>query len=108
MAGRMSNKDRIARLAAEKDAERKEKAKKKAASKKKKATSKRKTTKRSSRSSTKSAGRLKAVWVVCDQSGTPVKTFAYGEKAQAEKEAKKLTDDKNKLHFVKMDKVPME
>ena len=105
MAARMSNKDRIARAAAEKQAADKEKAVKK---KKKAATKKKTRTTRSRSAATKSAARLKAVWAVCDQAGATVKTFGFGEKKAAEKEAKKLTDDKGKLHFVKMDKVPME
>lgn len=110
MPSRMSNKERIARLAAEKKAEELEKEeKKKTKSKAKKTTTKKKTrTSRSRASATKSAGRLKAVWVVCDQSGSIVRTFPYSDKSAAEKECKKLTSDKGKLHFVKMDKVPME
>jgi hypothetical protein len=100
----MSNKDRIAKLAAEKAAEKAEKAAKKKTTKKKKATT-RKTTRSAA---TKSAGRMKVVWVVCDQAGGPVKTFAFNEEKQARAEAAKLTGDKGKTHFVKRDKVPME
>jgi len=103
MPARSSNKERIARLAAEKAAEKEEKAsKKKAASKKKKKTSRKK------KSATKSAGRLKVVWVVCDHSGAPVQTFPYPEEKEARAAVEKLSKDKGKLHFVKKEKVPME
>ena len=106
MPGRMSNKDRIAKMAAEKAAEKKEKAAKKKATAKKKTATKKKTTKKAS--ATKSAGRMKVVWVVCDQAGGPVKTFPFPEEKQARAEADRLTSDKGKTHFVKRDKVPME
>jgi hypothetical protein len=100
----MSNKDRIARMAAEKEAAKKEKATKKKTAAKKKTTKK----KASKSSATKSAGRMKVVWVVCDQAGGPVKTFAFNEEKTARTEADRLTQDKGKTHFVKRDKVPME
>ncbi len=62
MPGRMSNKDRIAKAAAEVDAGKKAKAKKKAKKKVAKKPSARK------KAAAKSAGRLKLVWVVCDHS----------------------------------------
>lgn len=105
MPSRMSNKERIARLAAEKQAEDREKEEKK---KTKAKAPKKPRASRSRTSATKSAGRLKAVWVVCDQSGSIVRTFPFSGQADAEKECKKLISDKGKLHFVKMDKVPME
>ena len=108
MVARMSNKDRIAKLAAEKAAGDKEKAEKKKKVSSKKAPAKRKARTTRSRAAAKGAARLKAVWAVCDQSGSTVKTFGFGEKTAATKEAKKLTEDKSKQHFVKMDKVPME
>jgi len=109
MPGRMSNKQRIAKAAAEAKAADDEKKTKKTTSKKKaaKKTATRKTAARKA-AATKSAGRLKLVWVVCDHAGSPVKTFAFNEKKLAEKEAKKLTEDKGKTHFVKSEKVPLE
>jgi len=111
MPARMSNKDRIAKLAAEAAAGKK--AKKKVAKKKtaKKKTAKKKAVRKTTarkKAATKSAGRLKLVWVVCDHSGSGVKTFAFNEQAVAVKEAKRLTEDKGKTHFVKKDKVPLE
>ena len=73
MPGRMSNKDRIAKAAAEAEATKKAKAKKKVAKKK---TAKKKVAKKTA---AKSAGRLKLVWVVCDHSGSGVKTFSHTE-----------------------------
>ncbi len=112
MPGRMSNKDRIARKAAEVAAEKKEKvAKKKVAKKAAKKTAKKKTTRKKASKKTaaaKSAGRLKLVWVVCDHSGSGVKTFEFNEEKVARKEAKRLSEDKGKTHFVKKEKVPME
>jgi len=105
MPGRMSNKDRIAKLAAEADATKKAKATKKKAAKKKKVAKKKTVRKKAAK---KAAGRLKLVWVVCDHSGSGVKTFAFNEQKVAEKEAKRLTEDKGKTHFVKKDKVPLE
>ena len=103
MPGRMSNKDRIAKAAAEVDAGKKTKAKKKAAKKK---VAKKKVARK--KAATKSAGRLKLVWVVCDHSGSGVKEFAFNEEALARKEAKRLTEDKGKAHFVKKEKIPLE
>ena len=106
MPGRMSNKDRIAKAAAEAAADKKEKAAKKKATKKKAA--KKKTSARKKAATTKSAGRLKLVWTVCDHSGSGVKSFAFNEEALARKEAKRLSEDKGKVHFVKKEKVPLE
>ena len=105
MPGRMSNKDRIAKAAAEAAAGKKEKAAKKKATKKKAA---KKTSARKKAATTKSAGRLKLVWTVCDHSGSGVKSFAFNEEALARKEAKRLSEDKGKVHFVKKEKVPLE
>ena len=105
MAGRMSNRDRIARMAAEKEAEAKQKKAKKKAPAKKKTAAKKKTTKAAS---SRSAGRMRLVWAVCDQSGSPVKQYNYPERDEADKEAARLTASKGKLHFVRKEKVPME
>jgi len=104
MPARSSNKERIARAAAEAEAGKKAKTAKKKVAKKKAA---KKTTARK-KAATKSAGRLKLVWVVCDHSGSGVKEFAFNEEALARKEAKRLTEDKGKVHFVKKEKVPLE
>ena len=106
MPGRMSNRDRIARMAAEKAAgdKAKKKTTKKAAPKKKAAARKKTSTKAAARS----AGRMRLVWAVCDQSGTPVKQYDYPKRDDADKEAARLTASKGKLHFVRKEKVPME
>ena len=103
MPGRMSNKDRIARMAAEKAAEKKEKATKKKTTKKAPAKSKARTT-----AATKPTGSRKLVWVVCDHTGSPVKTYPYPERGSADEEAARLTTSKGKQHFVRNEKVPME
>jgi hypothetical protein len=102
MAGRMSNRDRIAKVAAEKAAERKEKAekKKKAPARKKRATKK--------SAAPASGGRMKVVWAVCDQTGNSVKTYPYPARKEADTEAARLTESKSKPHFVRSEKVPME
>jgi hypothetical protein len=118
----MSNRDRIARMAAEKAAEKKEK---EAAKKTRSATSKKTATKKTATKKTatkktatkassakaaaaKPAGGLKLVWAVCDNTGATVKTYPYPERKNADAEAARLTTSKGKTHFVKNDKVPME
>jgi hypothetical protein len=109
MAGRMSNRDRISKLAAEKAAERREKEVKKKTPSPTKAKSKAK-----ARSSTSAAvarssgGRMCVVWAICDQSGNQVKTFPYPARKDADAEAERLSESKGKPHFVKSEKVPME
>jgi hypothetical protein len=96
MPRRISNRDRIARMAAEKAAG-------KAAGKKEK------TSASSAKAAPeKSATRMKLVWLVCDNAGEPVKSFAFGEFEAAKEEAAKLSEKKGKLHFVRKDKAPLE
>ena len=104
MPARASNKDRIAKLAAEKAAGVKEKAakkKKKAAAPKKKRVAKKK-------AAAASGGRMKVVWGVCDQAGNLVKSYPYPDRDKADAEAARLSESKNKPHFVRSEKVPME
>ena len=103
MAGRASNRERIARAAAEAEAAEKEKA------------TARKTpgTKTSAGASpkrvlAKTTGRIRIVWIVCDQSGSPVGTFDYPKGDEARAEAERLTREKAKPHFVKRGEVPFE
>ena len=102
MAEHMSNRVRIAKLAAEKAAERKQKAekKKKAPARKKRATKK--------SGAAASGGRMKVVWAVCDQTGNSVKSYDYPKRADADTEAARLSESKGKPHFVRSEKVPME
>jgi len=105
MPGRMSNKDRIAKLAAEKAADTKEKtAKKKKAPPKKRAPSAR----AAAAAAAKAGVRMRLVWVVCDQAGNPVKSYPYPARAEADAEVARLTGSKGKTHFIKKDKEPME
>ena len=56
---------------------------------------------------TKKAVRQKAVWVVLDNSSKQVETFAYAEKADAEKYVADRAEDK-KGYYLQMMKVPLE
>ena len=102
---RMSNNERLERMAAEKAAgarERKEKAEKRksvAAARPKRSTS---------RSAAAPSGRLRVVWAVCNHMGDQVKAFPYPEKQQAEAEAARLCEQKGKGHYVEPRKIPME
>ncbi|MCU0726681.1 MAG: hypothetical protein MUE73_12985 [Planctomycetes bacterium] len=55
----------------------------------------------------KAAARVRLVWVVCDNAGEAVKTFAFNEYEPAKEEAARLTEKKGKQHFVKKDKAPL-
>lgn len=102
MARHSSNRDRIERLAQEAEVTRKEKA---AADAAKKTAPAKKTTRKSA---AKPAGRTKAVWLVCDQSGTSVKTYAYREEQAARGEAERRTQETGKTHFVTRGEVPFD
>ena len=90
MAGRMSNRDRIANLRAEADAAAKEKAEARA---KKAAEPARKPASKSSKASksAKPAGRVRMVWNVCNSAGKPIETFPYAQEQEAIAEAAALT-----------------
>ena len=100
MAKRMSNRERIDRMAAENAAAEEEK-------KVKKKTTKKKTTSAGKKKTT-SSGRQKIVWKVLDSSFKEVAEFPFPEKDASEAEAARLTTDKGKEHFVKRVGVPME
>ena len=93
MVRRMSNRDRIARLAAEKAADKKKKPSTAAGAK---------------AAPEKAATRMKLVWAVCDNAGEVVKTFDFSALETAKEEAARLSEKKGKLHFVKKDKAPLE
>ena len=99
MAGRPSNRERIARAAAEAEAT----AKLKAAATKTSATGS-----SPKRASAKTTGRIRIVWIVCDQTGSPVDTFDYPKEQEARAKAESLTGEKGKPHFVKRGEVPFE
>ena len=102
MARHSSNRDRIERLAQEAEVAAREKAARAAA--KKTAPAKKATRKTAS----KPAGRTRVVWLVCDQSGSAVKTFPYPEEQAARDEAARRTEDTGKTHFVTRGEVPFE
>lgn len=54
------------------------------------------------RSRAAKATRLKAFWVVFDNSHRKVATFDYPKREEAEEHAKKLTTDKKNTHFVQL------
>ena len=104
MPGRMSNRDRISKLAAEKAAERREK------EEAKKSGTARKTTRRSSspKAPAPIVGRVRLVWTVCDQRGNAVETFPYPDAEIARETAARLSEGNGKAHYVRKDKVPLE
>lgn len=126
MASRLSNRDRIQRMAQEAEAAKKEKtvaakakpkkkvapkkaAPKKAAAKKKTAAKKKPTVKKAaSRKKAAVKGRVKIVWAVCVPAGKALKIFPFREKAEAQAEAEKLTAKKGTLHVVRSERQPME
>ena len=100
---RMSGRERLERLQAEKAAEEREKTEKKAA-KKKAPAKKRKTTRKKAAVSV----RMKLVWAVCQANGTIVETFPYPEKAEAQATAERMSAKGRADFIVKPEKVPME
>ena len=105
MARKMSNRERIDRLAAEKAAEAEEKATKKKTTKKKATTTKKKTAKKVAKASVSG---MRKVWKVYDSAFREVEMFTYPEKDKAEKRAKELSEKTGKDHFVNAAEVPME
>jgi hypothetical protein len=92
----MSNRDRIARMQEEAALTAKEKeTKAKAAPKEPK-----------KKGATAPVGRLKIVWAVCAVNGSIVKTFPYPDKASAEAEVKRLSEQAP--HHLRAEKVPFE
>ena len=94
----MSNRDRIARAAAEAEAAAAEKAAKKA-------------TKKTSGSRPERAAkpvRVKVVWEVRNEAGKAVRTFPYPDKAHAESAVAGLTKSSGRPHVLREARVPME
>ncbi len=102
MAGRMSNRERVQKAAAEAAAKAKEKAEKKTAAPKTTTTRKRAT-----KTPTVKTRQMKA-WKVFDNSFKEVSVFRFPQKAEAEAEAKRLSEKTGKTHFVNEAMVPME
>lgn len=107
MAGRMSNRDRIAQLRAEADAAAKEKEAARAAKAQKPATA-RKSSSKSAGKTAKPAGRVRMVWNVCNSAGKPVETFPYAQEQEAIATAAAMTESSGKPHFVTKGEVPVE
>lgn len=95
--GRGSFWERMERLAAEKEAARKEREAKRAAGKGMR-----------SRAGDAGSPRVKVVWSVRDSMGDVVRTFAYSAHDEAVAEAKRLTEESGRTHYVQRDKVPVD
>ena len=108
MAGKMSNRDRIAQKAAEAAATAQEKADKSAKSARgaKASGGKASGGKRSAKTA-RSPGRIKIVWRVCNPAGVEVKSFPYAQEAEARAEAERMTAELGRTHFVRRDEVPL-
>ena len=96
--GHMSNRERIARAAAEAQIAATERATKKPA----------KVASGSSPRRAAKAVRMKVVWEVCTGNGKVVKTFAYADKAAAEAAVSALTKANGQTYILRDTKVPME
>ncbi len=94
----MSNRDRIARAAAEAQAAAAEKAAKKAAKKSSGA--------RPAQAS--KSVRMKVIWEVRNEAGKAVRSFSYPDKAHAEAAVVALTKSTGQTHVLRDAKVPME
>ena len=95
---RMSNRDRIARMAEEAKAAAAEKLAKKEA---------KPAAKKPTRSRGKDA-RMKIVWEICNAHGRGVRIFAYPEKDAAAAAAAELTKSTGHPHELRATKVPMD
>ncbi len=104
MPRRMTGRERLERLQAEKAAEDREKTEKKAA-KKKKAPAKKKTTRKKKAAV---SVRMKLVWAVCQANGTIVEMFPYPQKDEAKALAERMSAKGRPDFIVKPEKVPME
>ena len=105
MAKRMSSRERIERLAAEKEASEKEKAEQKEKTKAKK---KKKKTPARRKKVGAAPKREKTVWKVFNSNYKEVACYPYPENAKAEAHAAKLTKKSGNPHFVNSAKVPMD
>ncbi len=107
MPRRVSSRDRLERLQAEKAAEQREKEEKKVAKKASPAKPKPKA-KAGSRKKAAASVRMKLVWAVCKANGDIVDTFPYPEKAEAKATAERMSAAGRPDFIVKPEKVPME
>ena len=98
---RMSNRDRIERLAAEADVAAREKTEKAEAKSAAKITKKK-------AGSVASASRQKVVWKIFNVNYKEVAVYPYAQKQDADAMAQKLTTDSGQSHFVNSVKVPLE
>lgn len=101
MAGRMSNRDRIARMAAEAEVARQEQAAKKVPAASKPAS-------RSKARAKAAPARVRIVWAVCEPSGAQVKTYPYAQEEAAQADARERTTATGRTHFVTKAEVPFD
>jgi hypothetical protein len=98
---RGSNRERIARAAAEAEIASTERAAKKAAKGDKSAAPRPKR-------APKAPARMKVVWEVCSPAGATIKTFLYPDKAAAEAATEALSKSTGRTHILRAAKVPMD
>ena len=97
---RGSNRERIARAAAEAEVTASERAAKKASREKSGAPRPKR--------APKAPARMKVVWEVCSPAGAAIKTFLYPDKAAAEAATDALSKSTGRTHILRAAKVPMD
>jgi hypothetical protein len=97
---RGSNRERIARAAAEAEIAATERAAKKAGREKSGAPRPKR--------APKPPARMKVVWEVCSPAGATIKTFLYPDKAAAEAATDALSKSTGRTHILRAAKVPMD
>jgi hypothetical protein len=102
----MSNRDRIARAAAEADATARERDEKRKQAPAARAPSNRHRARNEPAQS--NAGRMKLVWAVHAPNGSTVATYPYPQRSAADAEAERLTIEKDQKHYVQQAKVPID
>lgn len=100
---RGSNRERIARAAAEAQAAADERAAKKSTREKGE-----KSGVARPKRAPKAPARMKVVWEVCSPAGAAIKTFLYPDKAAAEAATEALSKSTGRTHILRAAKVPMD
>ncbi len=106
MGGRMSSRDRIARLREEAEIAQRERDEAKQRREAERATAA--PTRRRPPAASQSSGRTKVVWTLCDSAGRSLHRYAYRDEAVARAEAERLSDETGKTHFVKKEDIPFD
>jgi hypothetical protein len=108
MARRMSNRDRIDRLAAEKAAAQREKDEEKKTKAAKAAVPGAKKPRAPRKKKTATPIRMKAVWAVCRLGGDVVEMYPYAQRDVAESAAVRLNKEAAGDYIIRQERVPME